>query len=95
VELRRLQQLQRKRIGLGDGRRYDYGQHAGGVTTTTIDAFNGAIGGWDVGAVTSMVATFQHATVFSSDLGAWNTSSVASMRAMFYYLGMLLPSTRR
>ena len=46
--------------------------------------FNGAIGNWNTGAVTTMATMFSDATAFNQDIGSWNTGAVTNMLDMFY-----------
>ena len=46
-------------------------------------SFNQMIGGWDVGAVTTMYAMFASATSFNQAIGDWDVEAVTNMSYMF------------
>ena len=45
----------------------------------------GAIGDWDVSAVTEMFSVFSSKSDFNQDLSKWNTGAVTRMESMFSY----------
>lgn len=47
-------------------------------------SFTGAIGQWNVSAVTTMEAMFEEAHNFNSDISGWNVSNVTNMSRMFF-----------
>ncbi|MEM7485961.1 MAG: BspA family leucine-rich repeat surface protein [Bacteroidota bacterium] len=46
--------------------------------------FKQDIGGWDVGQITNMEATFISNHGFNQDISSWDVSNVETMRSMFY-----------
>lgn len=46
--------------------------------------FNGNVGGWDVGSVTSFTTMFMQATSFNQNLSNWRPRTDASMIMMFH-----------
>merc|ERR1740117_2541133 len=47
------------------------------------NAFNGAIGSWDVGAVTTMRNMVYYANAFNGDMASWDVEKVTTMGYMF------------
>ena len=54
---------------------------------TAAAATYGAVGTWDVTAVTDFVKLFEHLANFDEDLSGWDTSRVSSMLQMFNNIG--------
>ena len=52
-------------------------------TFAECERFNGAIGNWDVSAVTNMTAMFRGNSLFNQDIGGWDVSSMTNMSSMF------------
>ena len=60
-----------------------FNQYSSPVHCSTASTFNGAIGAWDVSAVTTMYRMFYAAQQFNAAIGAWSVGKVTDMSKMF------------